>query len=404
MAVGGVGQSSIETGFLWTEADGIFDLAHEIWTVGSKLGPPNVAVNDSGQVAGTAYTPEGNRAFFWTEAGGWVDIGPGTAVAVNESGQVAGTAYTPEGNRAFFWTEAGGWVDIGPGTAVAMNNEGQVVGNGSAGAFLWSQDRGIVQLPLRRAADVNDSGQVVGTAGTPDAYWPYYYSHTSLWTETGGLIDIGTVSSPTRPCSATPLAVNDSGQVLGICTQDYGIRPFVWTEAGGMIEAPYGTWPHTMNDKGQVVGNTYNGSRDHIFSWTEAGGMLILGEVDMSFGLTSRGSVSVSNSGRVFGTTWSYSEYCFQATLWKTDPDAEMVLLGKTINAMNLAVGTRTSLQAKFDGARAALAIGDVANTCGDLASVIAYASAQVGKRLTLDQAGDVIGPASDIRTMLQCL
>jgi probable HAF family extracellular repeat protein len=73
-------------------------------------------MNEAGQVTGESETADGAiHAYFWTAAGGMVDLGvlPGQeyseALALNDAGQVVGHS----AGRAFSWTEAGGMVDIG---------------------------------------------------------------------------------------------------------------------------------------------------------------------------------------------------------------------------------------------------------------------------------------------------
>src|SRR5882672_6696725 len=70
-------------------------------------------------------------------------------VAINSSGQVAGTTSQTGHDASFFWTRTGGVQllgDLGSGTAraQAMNDSGAIVGssglaNGSIHAFLWTQ-------------------------------------------------------------------------------------------------------------------------------------------------------------------------------------------------------------------------------------------------------------------------
>src|SRR5438445_640141 len=59
------------------------------------------------------------------------------------------------------------------------------------------------------------------------------------------------------------VAVNDSGQVVGMSTRAGYWRAFSWTPAGGMVELPAlsgigGTEAVAVNASGQVVGSSFN--------------------------------------------------------------------------------------------------------------------------------------------------
>jgi hypothetical protein len=156
-----------------------------------------------------------------------------------------------------------------------------------------------------------------------------------------------------------------------------------------------------MNDSGQLVGYMGRMPGVHVLSWTETRGATLLAEIGHGVFYLSP-EPRVSNGGRVVGTTGSLTPTS-RATMWKTDPDSECVLLRKTIDGMSLPSGARATLRAKLSGARATLAEGDAASACDYVLEVITFASAQAGKRLTVDQANEIVGPAIDIRTMLQC-
>lgn len=139
------------------------------------------ALNSVGQVAGNSAGNDGRRinappphAFLWSltglTTGNMVDLGtlggPGSsAIALNDSGQVAGTADTADnvGRRqhAFLWAPANGMVDLGTlggadSSARAMNSSGQVVGGSATPgslvinrAFVWTAAEGMVDLNTR---------------------------------------------------------------------------------------------------------------------------------------------------------------------------------------------------------------------------------------------------------------
>lgn len=92
-----------------------------------------------------------------------------------------------------------------------------------------------------------------------------------------------------------------------------------------------------------------------------------------------------------------------QAVLWKTNPAAEIERLFTSTAEMSLSSGFTRSLTAKLADALAALSASDSATACDALASFISQATAQSGKKITREQAEDLIAPAADVRAMLQC-
>src|SRR5262245_18809118 len=143
------------------------------------------AINNVGQVAGAA----NGDAAMW-QNGTLTDLGTlgGTgsaANAINDAGQVVGSAGTPDGYyHAALWQNG---MVLGLGTlsgglrsrATAINNLGQVVGwadvfNSSFGkylphAFRWDSGNGMQDLGTfggtwAKAMAINNNGQIVGTA------------------------------------------------------------------------------------------------------------------------------------------------------------------------------------------------------------------------------------------------
>ena len=224
------------------------------------------------------------------------------ATAVNNNGQVVGTADTTNGGLlhgqwdAFSWTQAGGMIDLGTlgggGTeisdATAVNDNGQVVGDSTNGtmsqedwnsyAFSWTQAGGMVDLGTLPGWEesspnaVNNNGQVAGFTFSPQSSLTDAFS----WTQTGGMVNLGTLPGQT---SALAVAVNNNGQVVG----NSGLR-VSWTQAGGMIDIgtlPGGSFSEAaaVNDNGQVVGVADNASSEDPFLWTQSGGMIDLGNL-----------------------------------------------------------------------------------------------------------------------------
>ncbi|HXR78386.1 MAG TPA: choice-of-anchor D domain-containing protein [Bryobacteraceae bacterium] len=240
-------------------------------------------INNSGQVAGTAYMDTNlqgvHHAFLW-QNGQLTDLGtlPGydstRALAINDKSQIVGTAENSSGNggsHAFLW-QNGQMTDLGTlggseSSARAINNLGQIVGDsltasGADHAFLW-QDRQMTDLGTLGGADVdtvatgiNDSGQVVGYSN--------FGEYTFLWQD-GQMTDLGKLA----PGFVTirPPVINNKGQVAGSQYGADGSHAFLWqdgkfTDLGAIGSDPYGQVTG-INESAQVVGGAMN--EDHTF-------------------------------------------------------------------------------------------------------------------------------------------
>ncbi|HTA22487.1 MAG TPA: DUF3466 family protein [Terriglobales bacterium] len=247
----------------------------------SKDNSSATAVNDRGQVVGQATTASGEiHAFLWTRDGGAQDLGTlggstSYASAINNSGQVIGSSETATGmNHAFLWTQESGMQDLMSLThracsgcesiANAINDSGVIVGQlghhqgGRLDAFVWKNghgkslgDLGGTGMAGSSANGVNKSGQVVGVAETPDGA-----SHAFLWTESGGMQDLGTLPGGS---DSQAYAINNQGQVVGESDlADGNYHAFIWDSVGGMQDLGTLGGPSSVaaaiNDSGEVTG------------------------------------------------------------------------------------------------------------------------------------------------------
>jgi probable HAF family extracellular repeat protein len=266
------------------------------------------------------------------------------ALAANANGQVVGGSETPDGSfHAFSWTAAGGMIDLGtlgdfPSSfGVAVNARGQVIGNiftplGAGDfppidhAFSWTAtggmiDLGIMSSPALCCADavaLNNRGEIAGNArdalGADDPA-----SIAFLWTAATGRVALSTSFSQAN-------ALNASGRVVGTTAilTDSGLtalHAFSWTAAGGMRDL--GTLGGSnsealaINASGQVVGTsdtTKTAPEWHAFSWTVAGGMIDLGAHGAEF--TYSRAVAVSDAGQVVGYSQTADYQKFRAFSW----------------------------------------------------------------------------------------
>lgn len=204
------------------------------------------AINDAGQVAGTAQLASGEaRAFVWDAAGGMRDLGTlagnySYATAINAAGQVAG--YSSDGSgfeRAVVWDPVKGIADLGTlggqgaySRAFGINDLGQVVGTSRSdtlgGAFLWDSIAGMTnlntnaQLPFGEAYAINSFGTVVGMGGGTGTG-----TAAIIWDALHGPRDLqGLVATVDWDLEAA-LAVNDLGHIIGYGLRNGSVRGFV---------------------------------------------------------------------------------------------------------------------------------------------------------------------------------
>ncbi len=161
------------------------------------------------------------------------------------------------------------------------------------------------------------------------------------WTPSGGTVDAGNLGS-----SASPTAVNETGQVVGHSyTGNVELHAFSWTAGRGMVDL--GTLGGTqstasaVNNTGQVVGwsTTAGDAVTHAFSWTAAGGMVGLPELAVG---GSGAAGDVNNHGQVVGSSAGH------ATMWVLPVSVPSAL--DQLIAQVTAYGLPNGLTARADG------------------------------------------------------
>lgn len=168
---------------------------------------------------------------------------------------------------------------FGGGFSIAfdVNDLGQVVGRSQDGSgqhrpFLWSESTGLIDLGslggcttgrLCAAHAVNNLGQAVGL--TEDANGE---DRAFIW-EDGVMTDLGVLPGGVW---ASAWNINDHGQVVGWS----GFRSFFWSPGTGIVEIdhPDAGPALAINNDGVVSGNTADGD---VYTWTETGGLTRLG-------------------------------------------------------------------------------------------------------------------------------
>ena len=171
-----------------------------------------------------------------------------------------------------------------PGTAAhAINRRGDVVGafaewpcgdhtqcppaqrtavwpaNGSR--MLLSTLGGLPIFP----AGIDDQRMVVGTVSDFATQ-----SHAVVWTPIGGAYQLSDLGSLPGYTQASAAGVDAHGRVIGHAAGAPGFRPFVWTQAGGMVDLAAQGFPverpQSISPSGWVVSDDHSYSLDDVAS------------------------------------------------------------------------------------------------------------------------------------------
>jgi probable HAF family extracellular repeat protein len=274
-------------GYVWTREAGLMDLGE---------GPIPMDVNAHGVVVGRQSNPLlGSGAFVWTAAdgvrplsslpGGAALAGAGTELTgINAAGQMLGN--TGDGLGRPFIREPDGTVRFLPLPSASVDLPldyahtarlsesgdalGQIAFSDDSGGYEW---RGAVwrgggepqllgDLPggyvQSSAADMNRRGQVLGqgTIGGPGES----NDRVVLWEPDGTMRDLGALPGMLGSRAG---GINDLGEVVGVSYANGAGRPFLWTDAGGMVDlttlldASAGGWTlegaQGINNAGQIL-------------------------------------------------------------------------------------------------------------------------------------------------------
>ncbi|HEX4427362.1 MAG TPA: Ig-like domain repeat protein [Terriglobales bacterium] len=188
--------------------------------------------------------------------------------------------------------------------AFAINEGGQVTGQSDTSvgphAFLWSRTGGIRDIATLSDPDsvgyaINASAQVVGTINLC-----FCQNVAALWSPAAP--EMQTLVFPGQ-ADSTASGINDLGEVVGT-SQDQSFKPtgFLWTPSEGMQDLGalgcVGCFPVAVNNNRQVIGTILQpGGSSHAFIWTQADGMQDLG----TLGGPNSTPRAINSSGQVTG-------------------------------------------------------------------------------------------------------
>lgn len=231
-----------------------------------------IAINNAGEIAGTAYTKPGPLAFIY-RAGALEYLGTlgstdSYGAAINPRGDVVGhssNSDTHDTVRPFLWNGRT-MKDLGSlggsfAYAFGVNKGRQVAGfsylaNGSYRAFLYShgamQDIGTLGGRVSAAYAINDDGVVVGFAENAEGH-PRAFKYSQ-----GAMTELGTLGGGTTSWSIA-MAINQDGLAVGQSAPDWS-SPFhaVRFDTGGVTDLGTlgGAYSRAtaVNRQGDVVG------------------------------------------------------------------------------------------------------------------------------------------------------
>jgi probable HAF family extracellular repeat protein len=180
-----------------------------------------------------------------------------------------------------------------------MNDSGVVVGASATTpgtltthAFVWTQTGGMVDLgvlgdsatfPGSYATAVNNAGEVVGSSAIAGCGPDYPNAwHAFSWTRSGGMVDLGVLPGANRCAFSVASAIDARGDIVGRSMTGSGgeIHAVLWPAAGGIVDLDTSVHGYSsaegITDTGWVYGETSASGNHLAFSWTQSDGMVDL--------------------------------------------------------------------------------------------------------------------------------
>ena len=255
-------------------------------TLSGYAGSNAYGLNNSGQVVGQVYNPNGGYLAFLYSGGTMTSLGTlggseSVAYSINNSGEIVGDSYRLSGNtlnEGFLYAN-GSMNPVGTlySDAHSINNSGLIAGT----EFLANNvdhanivngtditDLGTLGGSVSQSSAINDSGQVVGFSDVANGD-----GHAFLYSN-GSMTDLGTFGG----ADSSAFGINNSGQVVGYAMNGSG-APLAYLYSSGKM-TNLGTlgggasYAYGINDAGQVVGLSYTSSNNQD-AFLDTGGQMI---------------------------------------------------------------------------------------------------------------------------------
>ena len=398
------GSGNYQEAFLWDPQTGMVGLG----VLPGQRYSYATGINDNGQVVGYS-SGSGTVGFIWDEEYGMREIGVPQGAryfypeAINNHGVVVGRAYFyNNGNKAFTWSEADGFTDLGSFNQTPtstnyniyprdINNSGQIVGDAyglsghSNGGFFWDPATGFYSLDTDNdnntyyyAMGLNNNGQVAGYFYEVDESYNYTYS-AFIWDASGEFIDLGHYNENTNDSYYYAISIaydiNDSGVVVGYSYNSEGHNiPVIWTgEKSNEAPVANAGADQTLDATGQTTSVTLDGSGSSdadgdalSYSWTLDGSVV---STDASF------STNLADGSYTFTLTVSDGE--------ESDSDEVSVTVVNTIPVAN--AGADQTLEAT--GATTTVTLNGSATDADGDALTYSWSNGAAGASTSVDLA-----------------
>jgi len=184
----------------------------------------------------------------------------------------------------------------------------------------------------------------------------------------------------------------------GVTITDTTVTGLAWGENIGWINLSPASYGGVMNDGTGILSGDAWGENVGWIKFNPAGG-----------------GVSIGSDGTFTGYAWGEnigwinfgSLHSCVKTAWAASPELLIDRLINTVNDLDLKQGITTSLDAKLQAAQAALdavRANDKTNACNLINAFTNEVSAQSGKMITPDQAGQLMNACLMIKKALGCL
>jgi probable HAF family extracellular repeat protein len=392
---------------------------HDLGTLGG-IQSTAVGINQSGQVAGASTTASGLTHSFRTTPNSAInlltdDLGTlgglySDARGINASGQVIGVSTDGTGAYLSYRTAAEaainpasdalgtlGGISHGPSTFVSgIDDAGHAVGESVAIGGFFHAFRTAVNSPINPATDdlgdfggqsssavsINKNGDIVGTY-LPAVAGAFPYAvllKGGTLTQIGGL-GLGSVAS-----------MNDSDQVAINVNE----QAAVWNNGTVTPLAPPVSEALGINNSGQVVGG-YAPPRtapSHAFLYTNGVRVDLNTLIPPNTGWTLLFASAINDAGQIAGN----GQINGQTHAFRLDPvitplDSIIHMIG-LVGSLTLPSDVATNLSAQLDAARSALQVGNSHAARNHLNAFENKVRAQAGKKLTMQQASQLMAAA----------